>query len=140
MSTPEENKALVRHMFDELNRGNLDIIEQTSTADFVSHVPPYERPNDSSHDKQGAAIMRAAFPDGRYTIDQLLGEGETVVIRYRFEGTHTGDFFGMPPTGRRMTLRVVDFVRVEGGKVAENWSITDPMGTMQQLGVIPAQR
>ena len=78
--------------------------------------------------------IRAGFPDHDAKVVHMVAEGDLVATYKVFTGTNSGDFFGMPPTGRRATIRVMDFVRYTDGKVAEHWNIVDMAGLMQQLG------
>jgi predicted ester cyclase len=82
-------------------------------------------------------VFYAAFPDARHTFEDFVAEGDKVALRFTFKGTHTGDFQGIPPTGKPVTISgsVVD--RIVDGKIVEHWSLIDTMGLMQQLGVIP---
>ena len=77
--------------------------------------------------------IRAGFPDHDAKVIHMVAEGDLVATYKTFTGTNSGDFFGMPPTGRRATIRVMDFVRYEDGRIAEHWNIVDMAGLMQQL-------
>ena len=83
------------------------------------------------------SIFRSAFPDFKATIDDIIAEGDKVVIRQTFSGTHKGEFMGIAPTGKRVSFGVMDIVRIAGGKFVEHWGQMDSMGMMQQLGAIP---
>ena len=78
-----------------------------------------------------------AFPDSQVTIDDMIAEGDQVVTKKTFSGTHTGDFVGIPATGKRVTLQFVDIMRLRDGKIVEHWNCLDQLSLMQQLGVIP---
>jgi predicted ester cyclase len=67
----------------------------------------------------------------------MIGEGDKVTTRKTFHGTHEGEFMGIPPTGRRVSMSLIDIVRISEGRVVEHWSVGDNLGMMQQLGVIP---
>jgi predicted ester cyclase len=83
-------------------------------------------------------MFRGAFPDFKVTIDDLIAEGDKVVIRATWNGTQKGEFMGIPPTGKRVSFGVIDIIRMAGGKAVEHWGQMDSMGMMQQLGVAPA--
>jgi predicted ester cyclase len=83
-------------------------------------------------------MMFAAFPDGRHSIDEMLEIGDRVVVRGSFTGTHEGEFMGMPPTGREVTITYMNIDRLVGGKLVEHRAEADMAGLMQQLGVLPA--
>ena len=138
MST-EQNKALVRQLVEELfNRGNMSRADELLAPDFVEReeLPP-GIPRDREGVKQLTTMLRSAFPDFKATIDDIIAEGDKVVVRSTWSGTHKGEFMGIPPTGKRVSFGVFDIVRIAGGKVVEHWGQMDNMRMMQQLGVIP---
>jgi steroid delta-isomerase-like uncharacterized protein len=139
MST-EQNKALVRQMVEEIfNRGNISRADEFLSPDFVEHeeLPP-GIPQGREGVKQLTAMMRNAFPDFKATIQDIIAEGDKVVIRMTWSGTQKGEFMGVPPTGKSVSFGVLDIIRVAGGKFVEHWGQMDSMGLMQQLGAIPA--
>lgn len=138
MST-EQNKALVRRMVEEVfNRGNVSRVDELLASDFVEReeLPP-GIPRDREGVKQLTIAMRTAFPDFKATIDDIVAEGDKVVVRQTWRGTHKGEFMGVPPTGKRVSFGVFDVIRFAGGKGVEHWGLMDSMGLMQQLGAIP---
>lgn len=138
MST-EQNKALVRQMVEEIfNRGNTGLADNFLAPDFVEReeLPP-GIPRDREGVKQLTTIFRSAFPDLKVTIDDLVAEGDKVVIRATWSGTQRGEFMGVPPTGKSVSFGVIDIVRIAGDKFVEHWGQVDSMGMMQQLGAIP---
>ena len=139
MST-EQNKALVRHMIeDTFNRGNIGHFDEFMAPDFVEHeVLPPGIPSGREGVKQLTAMLRSAFPDFQATIEDMVAEGDMVVIRQTWTGTHSGEFMGVPPTGNSVSFGVIDILRIAGGKCTEHWGQMDSMSLMQQLGVIPA--
>jgi predicted ester cyclase len=83
-------------------------------------------------------MLRSAFPDLNATVEDIVAEGDKVVVRQTWTGTHTGgDFMGVPPTGRTVPIGVIDIIRIAGGKFVEHWGQMDAMGMMQQLGAMP---
>jgi len=138
MST-EQNKALVRQMVEEMfNRGNIGRADEFLAPDFVEReeLPP-GIPRDREGVKQLTAMLRGAFPDFRATIDDMVAEGDKVVMRMTWRGTHKGEFMGIPPTGKSVSFGVIDIIRIAGGKFVEHWGQMDTMSLMQQLGAIP---
>jgi steroid delta-isomerase-like uncharacterized protein len=138
MST-EQNKALVRQMVEEIfNRGNMSWADEFLAPDFVEReeLPP-GIPRDREGVKQLTTMLRSAFPDFKATIDDIVAEGDKVVIRQTWSGTHKGEFMGIPPTGKSVSFGVIDILRIAGGKCVEHWGQMDSMGLMQQLGAIP---
>ena len=123
----EENKALVRREQAELwnHTGNLDAAAELFAPDRVEDA------------KQEAANVRGGFPDLESTIEDLIAERDKVVAHWRAHATHQGEYMGIPPTGNRVNFTGISIYRIEGGKIAESWSVSDLLGMMQQLGVIP---
>ena len=134
----EENKALVRRVLEEFyNRGNLDIADELFAPNFVNHDPAVPMAGDLEMLKQQTAARSAGFPDGMTTIEDLIAEEDRVTKRWAYQGTHTSDWNGIPPTGRRVTVSGITIYRLEGGKVAECWWGYDVLSILQQLGVAP---
>jgi predicted ester cyclase len=135
----EENKAVVRREVEELynHTGNLDG-EEIFSPDYVSHEPTSGEVRGIEGARQFAATFREAFPDLENTIEDMVAEGDTVVMRFRGSGTHEGETeaFG-PPTGKRMEITGITIKRLSDGKIVEAWTNFDALGMMQQLGMIP---
>jgi steroid delta-isomerase-like uncharacterized protein len=133
----EENKALVRRfeeaVWNERNPSRVDEFFAPSHLFRAAGSPPLDR---AGH-RQMIAHFQDAFPDGRNTSEELLAEGDKVVQRWTFRGTHQGAFQGIPPTGKPVTLTGISIWRVDGGTIVESWHELDTLGLMQQLGVIP---
>jgi predicted ester cyclase len=136
----EENKALVHRFVDEVqSQGNTDLIDEICSPEFVNHSTPPGLPPDREGIKIVTAMFRGAFPDSYFTVEDMIGEGDKVATRKTFHGTHEGEFMGIPPTGRRVSIGLIDIVRISGGRVVEHWSEGDNLGMMQQLGGIARQ-
>jgi steroid delta-isomerase-like uncharacterized protein len=134
----EDNKALLRRFVDEVqSAGNIDLIDEICSPEFVNHSPPPGIPADREGIKIVTAMFRGAFPDSYFTVEDMLAEGDKVATRKTFHGTHEGEFMGIPPSGRSVSMGLIDIVRVSDGRVVEHWSMGDSLGMMQQLGVIP---
>jgi len=130
----EENKALVRHFVEEfLNKRNVAIVDELFAEDFVNHQGGLGPTGDRESLKQLVGALLVAFPDMRFEIEQLLAEGDKVFLHVIGRGTHTGEFMGIPATGRSVLLAAMSVVRAVDGKCAERWNITDGTGLMQQL-------
>ena len=137
MST-EENKALVRRAYKEVfNKGNMAVVDELYTANYVLHDPsgPVQGPEGI---KQYVTMLRSAFPDMHITIEDAVAEGDTVVVRTTGRGTHKGDFMGIPPTGKQVTVAGITIIRIVNGKAEEAWYNGDDLGLLQQLGVVPS--
>jgi len=83
------------------------------------------------------ALVRDAFPDFHNTVETLVAEDETVVARLTYRGTHRGELFGVAPTGKQVTYVGVAIFRVADGQIAEGWVLSDTLGLMRQLGIVP---
>ena len=134
----EDNKALVRRFTDEVQSGgNIDLIDEICSPEFVNHSAPPEIPADCEGIKILTAMFRRAFPDSYFTVEDMIAEGDKVATRKTFHGTHEGEFMGIPPSGRAVSMGLIDIVRISDEKVVEHWVMGDSLGMMQQLGVIP---
>jgi steroid delta-isomerase-like uncharacterized protein len=139
MST-EENKTLTRRLMEEVfNRGNTSLVDELFAPDFVEHeeLPPGIPPGIDGV-KTLPTVFRSAFPDFQIQINDVIAEGEKVVVRSTWSGTHKGEFMGIPPSGKSVSFGVYDTIRIAGGKIVEHWGQMDELSLMQQLGVIPA--
>jgi steroid delta-isomerase-like uncharacterized protein len=137
--TPEESKALVQRFYDEgWNANNLDVYEELVTEDFVDHQALPGLPPGREGFKALNVMFRSAFPDVWVNVEALAAEGDKVAARWTSTGTHQGDLFGIPPTGRTVNVSATVLYRVEGDRLAEGWINRDDVGMMRQLGVIPS--
>ncbi len=141
MSTTEEetNKAQFRRTYEEMfHQGNLAVADELIAPDCINHeVPPGMNNRGPESARQVVTMLRSAFPDLHFTIEELVAEGDTVVGRVTMSGTHQGPFMGIAPTGRSLRQAQVHFVRFRDGKGIEHRAVRDDLGMMQQLGVIP---
>ena len=133
----EANKALVRRFFEAFNAGDLDSTVAVFAPNAVVHNSGAPDPLDLDGFQQLAAAFLAAFPGGQHSIDDMIGEGDTVVTRITYCGTHTGDLMGIPPTGKHVAVSAMTIDKIVGGKIVETWRLFDQLSMMQQLGVIP---
>ena len=120
----EANKAIVRKLMEGINEGNLDVVDTLFTPELAEPM------------KRSFIAFRSAFPDWRMEIAEMVAEGNTVVGRLRCSGTNQGEFKGVPPTGKRMEVDEVYFLRVENGKFVDFWGLEDDLARMRQLGLI----
>ena len=136
MST-EENKALVRRLFEAFNGENLPaILEEVCAPDFVLHDPNTSLPVRSREDyKHWLSAFRAALP-GQFTIEFLIAEGEKVAVRYTYHGTHQGPWRGQPPSGNPVTFTGTNSYRMVNGQAVEAWQDADHLSIRQQLGLM----
>ncbi len=114
----EENKAVVQRAVEAFNQGDQDAVDELFAANYVDHDPSRAGlPSGPEGVKQAWGAFRAAFPDLQGTIEDMITEGDKVVVRGTISGTHQGDLMGIPPTGRQVTVTLIDVNRIEGGKL-----------------------
>ncbi len=134
----EENKAIVRRLFDEVfNRGDLGAADAVLAPNYRLHDPA--APNFAGGReayRQFQARYLKAFPDHRLTVEDQIAEGDRVVTRWTARGTHRGDLPGIAATGKPVTVTGITISRIAGGKIAEEWQDWDGLGMLQQLGVV----
>ena len=135
----DENKAALAEAITAFNNveGRHKYLEVHDTSVTAFGLPTPE-PLDFDGVKQFYDGLWAAFPDCQVTIDEVIGEGETLAFRATVRGTHRGEFQGVPPTGTEITMAVQNFYRFREGKVIERWTNGDLLGLMVQLGAVPA--
>lgn len=134
----EENKKTVRSIFEaDLATVDIDrLVDQLFTPDFVDHNPePWQAPG-SEGVKQYIRELNRAFPDIKFTLKDIIAEGDKVATRTVVTGTHKGDFSGIPPTGKTFSVDDFDVFRVVDGKIVEHWGILDTHKMLVQLGAI----
>jgi steroid delta-isomerase-like uncharacterized protein len=133
MSQAEE---VLHGIYEAINTGNLAMLDELVAPDYTEHSEGFQGVEPF---KQQLAAFRAAFPDLRVTVDEvLLAEGGRFASRTTVTGTHTGDLMGMPATGRHISVEAVDIGRVENGRAKERWGGLNMYSMLTQLGVIPA--
>ena len=128
----------IRRIFEEaFNLGNLAVIDQVTSPDLIAHNVIAGTPNGPQGLKLLVSIFRTAFPDLHCTVEDELVVGEKFAVRWSMRGTHQGMFLGNPPTGNHVDVLGIIFGRTENGRISEDWILTDQLGILQQLGVVP---
>jgi steroid delta-isomerase-like uncharacterized protein len=112
------------------------VFNEMIAEDYIQHNPQVEQGREGV--KQFFTYFFSAFPDLQLTVEDILAEGDRVVTRWTMRGSHHGEFFGIPATGRQVTVTGMDIWRIADGKAAEHWDSIDNLGMLQQLGVIPS--
>jgi|SRR5262245_22142828 steroid delta-isomerase-like uncharacterized protein len=136
-----ENKALVSSFVEEvINQGRLERVNDLVALDFVELDPLPGQQQGREGLKQLIAAFRTAFPDIRWVIEEMVGEGDKVFSRFTWHGSHRGEFFGVPATGRQIAVKGMVVDRVVAGKMVDSRILMDGLGMMTQLGVIPAEK
>jgi steroid delta-isomerase-like uncharacterized protein len=136
---PEENKAIVRRLFDAINRGDLGQLPELVAADVVDHnAVIFMQPEGPGGVEEGVRMLLRGFPDLQVTVEELLAEGDRVVARLTMAGTNTGDYRGLPaPTQQHFNSEAIAILRVADGRVAEIRGTADRLGMLTQLGILP---
>jgi steroid delta-isomerase-like uncharacterized protein len=129
----EENKTIVRRLYEAWSSGDFDSMEQLMADDFMEHEPLPG--GDGSKTAVIAFFKATSTAFGGFTIkpDMVLGDGDLVSAFATATGTHKGEYLGVPATGRKVTVAVADYMRIKNGKVTEHWGVTDVASLMQQL-------
>ena len=131
----EDNLTIVRRWFQDFwGKGNLGVADEILAPDYIGHGDP---PNRIEEEKQQVTALRAAFTEGQVTIEDQIAAGDKVVTRWSSRGIHRGEFQGIPPTGKQVTVTGILIQRIAGGKIVEAWGEADFRGVMKQLGAIP---
>jgi steroid delta-isomerase-like uncharacterized protein len=132
----EENKAIARKFIRMMELGDPSMADEILAADFYSHAVPDPRASIEGV-KENATMVKNASPDAQANIEFQVAEGDKVVTHYTWSGTHQGDIFGIPATGKKVSWTTTTTFRIADGKIREAWVNWDQWGLMQQLGVVP---
>jgi len=139
MEDPMDHAATMKRLYDLINAGDIDGFGALLAEDFVEHeeLPGLEPSKEGV--KQLFHMYRAAFPDLRMDVQDVLVSGDKAVARVRATGTHQGEFLGMPATGKSVDVQLIDITRFGDDALArEHWGVFDSLAMLQQLGAIPA--
>jgi predicted ester cyclase len=139
MST-EDNKALMRRFIEAVfNKKNLSALEEFIAPNHIDHsAAAAGLPVGPAGSRQAIGMMLTGFPDLHVTVEDMIVEGDKVVVRMTMRGAQQGALGSIPPTGKQVAVSTIDIVRIEGGKLAEEWGIDDRLGMLQQLGLVPS--
>lgn len=134
----EANKVLFYRYFSEgTNKGDLSVVDEAFATDYAHHDPAAL---DVIVGLEGVRrhinTLRAAFPDLAFHVQNMVAEGDDLVVRWTATGSHGGDYFGIPPTGKPFTITGMNYWHIENGKAVEGWVSRDDMGLMRQLGLM----
>ena len=135
----DANRAVVKRFVEEvLGRGDFAALAELTTPGCVDHTAPPGQPPAEGTVARYLVLWRAAFPDLRITVEDLLAEGDRVAVRSTVSGTHRGAFLGVPPTGRRVAVVAMAFYRLARGQIVERWAVVDTLEVLRQLGASPS--
>jgi len=137
MST-ETNRAVVRRYYDEvLNSGKLAVLDELAAQDYVENDPFPGQGNGRGELTRRVTTLHDAFSPCHFQIEDVIAEGDRVVVRWRSSGTHSGPFLGIPATQQSYEISGIDIHRVADGRMAEHWHVVDQLSQLQQLGLMP---
>jgi predicted ester cyclase len=136
ISTAEANIATFRRAIEEgWNRGNVEAIDELFAPDFIEHQPGIAPGREGV--KGSIRVLRAAFPDLHLAVEDVAASDDRVWLRLHATATHEGPFMGLPGTGRRIDITVIDVARVIDGRLVEHWGVADRFSVAQQIGLVP---
>jgi predicted ester cyclase len=134
----ETNKALVRRFYDQvLNGRRMEAIDELAVTGYHEHDPlPGQREGRDGLKDRVSMLIEGLAPT--FTIEDVVAEGDRVVVRWTNSARHVGDFLGIPPTGRSCAIAGIDIYRLQDGRLAEHWHVIDQLAMLQQLGLMPS--
>ena len=141
MSLEDDNKALVRRFYEEIDKGNIGALDELVAEDYIDHSPPPFPGLASGREglKQAFRMFEHATP-GSHHIEEQIAEGDKVVTRMTSTGKHEGDLPGAPRTGNELKMTSITIHRIVGGRLVEKWSEKDVLGFLHQIGVLPPRQ
>ena len=140
----QESKVTMRRYLDVYEQGNIELLDELLAPDYINHTPATpELPTGPEGVKGVVSMFRSGMPDLKVVVEDMIAEGDKVATRYALEGTHEGELhegelFGVPPTGKQLSIKSITVERVSEGKIRDHWRVTESLDMMQQLGVGPA--
>jgi steroid delta-isomerase-like uncharacterized protein len=134
-----DHATTMRSTYTHINAGDIDGFGELLAENFVEHQGAPDLPPTKSGTLDFFRMLVTSFPDMNMVVDDLIADGDKTVARVTANATHRGDFMGVPPTGNRVEMKLIDIMRFDAaGLVCEHWGQADMLGLMQQLGVVPA--
>jgi predicted ester cyclase len=138
MAAAENKKNARRLIMEVVNKGDIALIDELLTADYIEHAAPPGLPPTRDGFKMFISGLRGAFPDLSYTIEEEIADGDRIVHRLMGSGTMKGEFQGMKPSGKKATWQEMHIGRCDaGGRIAEHWGTVDMASMLAQLGFGP---
>jgi steroid delta-isomerase-like uncharacterized protein len=138
-ATLARNKAVARQFLEEAfgPRWKIELVDQLHTQDFVVHTSQGDV--GLKEDREALIGWKSSTPDLVIRVDDIVAEGDRVAVRWTATGTNTGEWNGMPATGKKITATGTTFWRMKDGKIAEEWGVVDMLSVMKQRGLLPAK-
>ncbi len=135
----EQNKGVAQRWGDDVwAKGNLDAVDELFATDFICRTSPPGVAADREGQKQVVTDWREAFPDAQWLTEDMVAEGDKVVVRWSGRGVHKGPYMGIKPTAKEVTMMGISILRIVNEKIVEMWTETNILAVMQQLGVVPS--
>lgn len=139
MTDTDPKRDVIRRYFEELwNEGRLELVDVLLAEDYVNHSPSPGLPPGREGVRIVVRALRAAFPDLHYRVEDVVVGDDAVAVRTTVTGTHRGELFGAPPTGRSFRVPQLTVERFRGGRIVAHHRVTDELGMLRQLGLLPA--
>ncbi len=136
MSTEHNKKVAIKFYEAVLNKGEIEAVDDLAVADYQENDPLPGQATGREGLKQRVSMLRKGL-DPHFTIEDVVANGDKVVVRWTNSGKHVAEFLGVPPTGKSFTISGIDIHRLRDGKLAEHWHVVDQLSLLQQLGLIP---
>ena len=133
----EQNEAIIYQVLALIDERNLDAAFELYALDYIYHGPGGQELRGRDSIRGLWEVFLAGFPDLHSTVEDMVSEGDKVALRWRIDGTHTGEFLGVAPSNAKITLDVTEIFRIADGQLVEAWDQYDRLGLMQQIGAIP---
>ncbi|GET21659.1 ester cyclase [Prolixibacter denitrificans] len=133
MNTDNNKKVVLRFNKELLEKGNTEVLKEIISYDFINHTAPANMPHDINGMIQLVKVLHQGFPDLKVEIHEQIGENDLVSSRKTLHGTHLGEIMGHPATGKKVTMSVMDIVRVKNGKYTDHWGLNDIMQVIAEL-------
>jgi steroid delta-isomerase-like uncharacterized protein len=135
----EESKAIMRRFWEVWEQGNVELLDELLAPEYINHtLAAPDLPSGPQGVKEVVSMFRSGIPDLKVVIEDMIAEGDKVATRYALEGIHRGELFGVPPTGKHLSIKSMTVERLSEGKIVEHWRVTDELDMMRQLGAIGA--
>ena len=133
----EENKAVSRRFHEAIAKGSTQALQAEFAPNYVAHFPGIPVPLDAQGFNQLVNAFASGFPESHFDLDDVFEAGDKVVTRWTYRAVHSGEFQGIPPTGKQVAMTGITILRLAGGKIVENTVELNQLGLLQQLGVVP---
>jgi steroid delta-isomerase-like uncharacterized protein len=136
MSNEKDQATIRRYYLEVFNQKKASLLDELAVADYVEHDPFPGHGQGLAGLHQRVGMLQSAFR-ANFTIEDMIAEGDKIVVRWTNQVVHQGTFFGVPATGKSATVSGIDIIRMRDGKMAEHWDVVDTLSLLQQLGAIP---